>query len=160
MSAAVSATNATTNLNGPSFAVPANTLAVGAVWRARVWFQWSRSTTTTAQSITFRLVLNTNQTTLTVAMPTTASAARHGFAEAMITCRSTGASGTAVGALHVEFSDTAGTAASHIGAANVATGTFAVDTTLSRAFRVDAQMSAAVSGTTLTLVQGVIERVV
>jgi hypothetical protein len=160
-STANSATNSASSIQGPSYAIPAGTMVVGQVWRARMWWTFSRGATATALDLSFRLVVNTNQETcILTPTPTANGSSTRGFAEAMFTVRSTGGAGTAVGAISAGWGETTSAAATTQHAFNVGSTPFAVDTTAARTFRLDMAMTAAVANTTITIEQGVIERVI
>ncbi len=154
LTANASATNATTVLTAVSDVVPADTCRVGTCYRFTAYFVFVH---TAAATPLIRATINCGGVSRTVDMTPAAVASTYsGKVEALITYRTVGASGTAM--LHVRFESNAGTAVNWALNGNTETSTQAIDTTANHTNSLTLNMVTAVASNTLTVVQGVLER--
>jgi hypothetical protein len=100
--AAQTATNATTNLSAGTHSVPKESIYLGAEWVLAALLHTSRGATATAANVIIEVLVN-GAVIRTLTIPTTTTSGHLGSAkiEARFTCRTTGASGTAMVTLWV-----------------------------------------------------------
>lgn len=154
--ASQAATAAVTVLVGATYSVPANSAAIGTVYRIRVWYRFV--STVSPPTLTFRLTVAGVAVATIVVTSVSAAATAGGLLEGEITIRTTGAGGTLMAAL-VCSNNHGITNATNWNAQNVTISTAAIDTTAANIIEIDAKMTTAVAANTLTLSQGTVELV-
>lgn len=150
------ATNATTNLSVCSSTIPANSLRVGSVYRMRGYFVFVHTAASTP-TITIEVLINAAVVETLIVTPIATAATYRGRIEALMTCRTTGSGGTVM--VTIESISTAGSNASNQMAGTTGTATDAINTTVSRSLELRMRMTTAVASNTLTVIQGLMEKV-
>lgn len=150
-----SATAATTNLSGGVYTAPAFSITAGAVYRATLYFFWTHLAAATP-TLTAEFLINGAVVETVVLTPVAAAANYSGKIEALFTCRTTGAGGTAM--VSVQFLSNAGQDLVNVPIGSLATATDAIDTTADRTLELRVRMTTAVVANTLTVTQGFTER--
>ncbi len=149
-------TNATTNISGGTYTIPANDVEIGSVFRYTGYLMCVGAAS--APSLVIELLINGSVvSTDTIAMVQSVLT-RQCRVEALITIRTTGSSGTCKAEV-MGISSVAASFGNITGNPDGSTATDAIDTTVSRSLEVRARMSAAVASTTITFTQGFWERV-
>jgi hypothetical protein len=149
------ATNATTNLScGGSFSIPANTARAGTVYRLHGQYVYVHTAAATP-TLTFEILIAGAVVRSVAFTPVSVASTYTGWFTATIRFQTVGAGGTCV-ATWIQNNDFETgvdqlTSSGH-------TGTEAVDTTIANAIELRTRMTTAVASNTLTVVQGMIER--
>lgn len=155
ITANAAATNATTNLSGGSFTIPANSLRAGSLYRATLWFDFVMPAA--PPTLTAELLIGGSVVETVLLTPLALAITLNGTIEAVVCCRTTGASGTVKA--DVQLRSSAGTNEAACLLSSRSTGTaHTVDTTADQSLQLRVRMTTAVASSTLTVVQGYTER--
>lgn len=150
------ATAATTNLVGAGWTALAGTLAANQVWRLKLWFTYLHTAAATP-TLTFELAVDGVAVLTVVVTPVSTANTFHGSAECEFTVRTSGTTGTIMGALHVQSHGlTLANAGGNNAQVDVATDT--INTTGDRLIQLRCRMTTAVASNTLTVSQGFVAR--
>lgn len=155
ITADAAATNATTNLSGGSFTVPAGSCRVGTVYRNTLAFLYTHTAATTP-TLTAELLIAGAVAQTAVFTPLAFAATFYGEVVALTTVRSLGAGGTCVTA--VQFKCGFGNTMPDTLAAGATVATTAINTTATQTIELRIRMTTAVASNTLTVSQGFTER--
>lgn len=148
------ATNATTNLSCGVFTIPANFNRVQSVYRFLAFFTFLHTAASTP-TLTLELLVNGSVVDSCVVTPIATATTFDGRACGLITIRTIGAGGTLQANCWIDGNVSLKTAA----AGSTSTATDAIDTTVSRSIEMRIRMTTAVASNTLTVTQGIIEKV-
>jgi hypothetical protein len=150
------ATNATTVLVGATYTIPANTLAVGTVYRVRVHYRFVK--TTGPPTLTCNLNFGGASVAQVIITSVNSSTTSAGWLEGVITCITTGSGGTIMSAIFGANNHGISNAINwNPTLTNIATS--AADTTTTNVISIDMKMTTAVASNTLTISQGWVELV-
>jgi hypothetical protein len=143
-------------LVGATYTIPANSLAVGTMYRVRVHYRFVK----TASPPTLTCNLNFGGASVAQVIITSVSSATTsgGWLEGTITCRTTGSGGTIMSAL-IGGNDHGITSAVNWNPELVNIATSSADTTASNVVSLDMKMTTGVASNTLTISQGSVELV-
>lgn len=147
------ATAAVTNLVGASWASPANAFKLGQVWRFSCWAKFLHTAATTP-TLTLELAVGGVAFVTALLTPPATAATFVGRLEGLLTVRAAGVSGSIVTAVEGLFSNPSIFGSANLGAAA------GFDTTSAKLVELRVRMTTAVASNTLTLTQGMVERVV
>jgi hypothetical protein len=162
-------TNATTNLTAGTLSVPKETSYAGAEWLFNALIHTSRGATATAANVIVELLVG-GAVIRTLTIPTTTTSGHLGSAklEGRLTCRTTGAGGTAMVTLRVSEAISNADATPNgnpelvwhdpIPATTAAAAT-TVDTTVDQTFELRARLDAAVANLSMHMYTDSIQRV-
>lgn len=155
ITANTAATNATTNLSGGSFAIPAGSSRVGTLYRNTLAFLYTHTAATTP-TLTAELLIAGAVAQTVVFTPLAFAATFYGEVVAITTIRSLGAGGTCMVSAQFKCGIANSLGDALAGAGTVATT--AIDTTASQTIELRIRMTTAVASNTLTVIQGFTER--
>lgn len=145
----------TTNIDCGTFTIPANTLRVGSAYRLYAHYVFTK--TAAPPTLTFEVLINGVVVETLVATFTASAATVGGWVSALVVCRTTGSTGTAMITMTQETNGGSAIASQLMATTGTATDT--VDTTVSRSLQLRARMTTGVASNVLTIVQGLIEKV-
>jgi hypothetical protein len=148
------ATALTTNLSCGTFTIPAGYLRVQSVYRFFAHYVFVRAAT--VPTITIEVLVN-GSVVETLVLTFSASATSGGWVEALMVCRTTGGTGTVM--VTMTQASNGGTNIVNQILATTGTAPDTIDTTVARSIEMRMRMTTAVASNTLTVVQGLIEKV-
>jgi hypothetical protein len=143
-------------LVGATYTIPANSLAVGTVYRVRVHYRFVK--TSSGPTLTCNLNFGGASVAQVVITSVSSATTSGGWLEGTITCRSTGSGGTIMSAI-VGSNDHGITSAINWNPELTNIATSAADTTVTNVISIDMKMTTGVASNTLTISQGWVELV-
>jgi hypothetical protein len=143
-------------LVGASYTIPANTLAVGTVYRVRIHYRFVK--TTSPPTLTCNLNFGGASVAQIVITSVSSATTSGGWLEGTLTCITTGSGGTIMSAL-VGGNDHGITSAVNWTPELVNIATSAANTTIGNLISIDMKMTTGVASNTLTISQGFVELV-
>lgn len=147
------ATNAVTDLSCCTFTYVGGSGVVGTTFTFQGWYSFLHTAAATP-TLTAEIVVNGAVVATAILTPVSAAATFSGRIDGILTIRTTGAGGTAMAQVHFDANHSAVNSVD----GSVNTATFAIDTTVNRTLQLRVRMTTAVAANTVTVTNGLIDR--